>query len=115
MPTLNWIGKEKVVNHHQDVPYRILEHQYTYEDGKETKDGTSENKIIHGDNLEALKSLLPEYEGKIDCIYIDPPYNTGNEGWVYNDNVNHPRFNKWLEKVVGKEGEDLSRHDKYLL
>ena len=114
MPTLNWIGKEKVVNHHQDVPYRILEHQYTYEDGKETKDGTSENKIIHGDNLEALKSLLPEYEGKIDCIYIDPPYNTGNEGWVYNDNVNHPRFNKWLEKVVGKEGEDLSRHDKWL-
>ena len=114
MPTLNWIGKEKVVNHHQDVPYRILEHQYTFEDGKETKDGTSENKIIHGDNLEALKSLLPEYEGKIDCIYIDPPYNTGNEGWVYNDNVNDPKIKKWLEKVVGKEGEDLSRHDKWL-
>ena len=114
MPTLNWIGKEKVVNHHQDVPYRILEHQYTYEGGKENKKGTSENKIIHGDNLEALKSLLPEYEGKIDCIYIDPPYNTGNEGWVYNDNVNDPKIKKWLEKVVGKEGEDLSRHDKWL-
>lgn len=114
MPTLNWIGKDKVVNHHQDVPFKILEKQYTFKDGKESKDGTSENKIIHGDNLEALKSLLPEYEGKIDCVYIDPPYNTGNEGWVYNDNVNDPKFKKWLGKVVGKESEDLSRHDKWL-
>lgn len=114
MPTLNWIGKEKVVNHHQDVPFKILEKQYTYKDGKEHHDSSSENKIIHGDNLEALKSLLPEYEGKIDCIYIDPPYNTGNEGWVYNDNVSHPRLKKWLGEVVGKEGEDLSRHDKWL-
>lgn len=114
MPTLNWIGKEKVVNHHQDVPYKILEHQYTYADGKETEETNSENKIIHGDNLEALKSLLPEYEGKIDCIYIDPPYNTGNEGWVYNDNVNDPKIKKWLGEVVGKEGDDLSRHDKWL-
>ncbi len=114
MPTLNWIGKEKVINHHQDVPYKILEPQYTFINGKEAKDSTSANKIIHGDNLEALKSLLPEYEGKIKCIYIDPPYNTGNEGWVYNDNVSHPRFKKWLGEVVGKEGEDLSRHDKWL-
>src|SRR5690606_572481 len=115
MPTLHWIGKEKVVNHHQDVPYKILEHRYFYASGKEQKVGkTSENKIIHGDNLEALKSLLPEYEGKIKCIYIDPPYNTGNEGWVYNDNVNHPKLKKWLGEVVGKESEDLSRHDKWL-
>jgi len=114
MPTLNWIGKEKVINHHQDVPYKILEPQYTFANGKESKDTTSENKIIHGDNLEALKSLLPEYEGKVDCIYIDPPYNTGNEGWVYNDNVSDPKLKKWLGKVVGKESEDLSRHDKWL-
>ncbi|WP_298342210.1 site-specific DNA-methyltransferase [uncultured Algibacter sp.] len=114
MPTLNWIGKEKVINHHQDVPYKILEPQYTFSDGKESKKATSGNKIIHGDNLEALKSLLPEYEGKIKCIYIDPPYNTGNEGWVYNDNVNHPKLKKWLGQVVGKESEDLSRHDKWL-
>ncbi|MDZ7925107.1 MAG: site-specific DNA-methyltransferase [Marinagarivorans sp.] len=72
------------------------------------------NRIIHGDNLEALKSLLPEYEGKINCIYIDPPYNTGTEGWRYNDNVNDPKIKKWLGKVVGEEGEDLSRHDKWL-
>ena len=65
--------------------------------------------IIHGDNLEALKELLPKYEGKIKCIYIDPPYNTGNESWVYNDNVNSPQIRKWLGEVVGKEGEDLSR------
>jgi adenine-specific DNA-methyltransferase len=72
------------------------------------------NKIIHGDNLEALKSLLPKYEGKIKCIYIDPPYNTGNESWVYNDNVNDPKIKKWLGNIVGKEAEDLTRHDKWL-
>jgi Adenine specific DNA methylase Mod len=110
MPTLHWIGKEKVVNHHQEVPYRVLEKQYEFN----TESDSSENKIIQGDNLEALKSLLPEYEGRINCIYIDPPYNTGNENWVYNDNVNHPKIKKWLGETVGKEGEDLSRHDKWL-
>ena len=115
MPTLNWIGKEKVINHHQDVPYKILEPQYGFTDGVEQPEpNNSGNKIIHGDNLEALKSLLPEYEGKIKCIYIDPPYNTGNESWVYNDNVNHPKIKKWLGEVVGKDGEDLTRHDKWL-
>lgn len=108
MPTLEWIGKDKVVNHHQQVPYRVLEEKYTYNAEK------SDNMIIRGDNLEALKALLPKYEGKIKCIYIDPPYNTGNEGWVYNDNVNDPKIKKWLGEVVGKEGEDLSRHDKWL-
>ena len=109
MPTLNWIGKEKVINHHQDVPYKILEPQYGFTDGEQQSEpNDSGNKIIHGDNLEALKSLLPEYEGKIKCIYIDPPYNTGNESWVYNDNVNDPKIIKWLGKVVGKEAEDLT-------
>lgn len=110
MPTLNWIGKDKVVNHHLDVPFRTLERQYTFAPSGQD-DG---NMIIHGDNLEALKALLPQYEGRIRLIYIDPPYNTGNEGWVYNDNVNDPRIRKWLGQVVGKEGEDLSRHDKWL-
>ena len=115
MPTLTWIGKDKVINHHMEVPYKILEHQYGFDNGKQSSEETnSGNKIIHGDNLEALKALLPEYEGRIKCIYIDPPYNTGNEGWVYNDNVNDPKIRKWLDKVVGKEGEDLSRHDKWL-
>lgn len=108
MPTLEWIGKDKVINHHQKVPFKVLEEQYTYNAEK------SENMIIRGDNLEALKALLPKYEGRIKCIYIDPPYNTGNEGWVYNDNVNDPKIKKWLGEVVGKEGEDLSRHDKWL-
>ena len=115
MPTLEWIGKDKVVNHHQEVPYRVLERQYSYDEaGQHVKDNGSENMVIHGDNLEALKALLPRYEGKVKCIYIDPPYNTGNEGWVYNDNVNDPKIKKWLGEVVGKEGEDLSRHDKWL-
>jgi adenine-specific DNA-methyltransferase len=126
MPTLNWIGKEKVINHHHEVPFRLLEKQYTFVSEVDKKAGKAQkttktrlanetrNRIIHGDNLEALKSLLPEFDGKINCIYIDPPYNTGNEGWVYNDNVNDPKMKKRLGQVVGKEGEDLSRHDKWL-
>ena len=115
MPTLEWIGKEKVVNHHLEVPYRVLERKYSFDENGQTEaDNGSENMIIHGDNLEALKSLLPQYEGRVKCIYIDPPYNTGNEGWVYNDNVNDPHIKAWLNKTVGKEGEDLSRHDKWL-
>ena len=108
MPSLSWIGKDAVLNHHLDVPYRVLEKKYDFGDGEPG------NKIIHGDNLEALKSLLPEYEGRVKCIYIDPPYNTGNENWVYNDNVNSPKVRKWLGEVVGKESEDLTRHDKWL-
>lgn len=115
MPTLNWIGKDKVLNHHLEVPFHVLERQYSFDEaGKHEEDNGSENMIIHGDNLLALKSLLPKYEGKIKCIYIDPPYNTGNENWVYNDNVNDPQIQRWLHQVVGKEGEDLSRHDKWL-
>ena len=116
MPSLHWIGKEKVVNHHQEVPFKVLEHRYgfTAASGKQPTETDSCNKIIHGDNLEALKALLPEYEGRIKCIYIDPPYNTGEEKWVYNDNVNDPRLLKWLGEVVGKAGEDFTRHDKWL-
>ena len=115
MPTLNWIGKDKVLNHHLEVLFHVLERQYSFDEaGKHEEDNGSENMIIHGDNLLALKSLLPKYEGKIKCIYIDPPYNTGNENWVYNDNVNDPQIQRWLHQVVGKEGEDLSRHDKWL-
>ena len=106
MPTLNWLGKDKVVTYHQKVPYHFLDKKFSV--------GNSENSIIHGDNLIALKSLLPRYENKIKCIYIDPPYNTGNENWIYNDNVSDPRLQKWLGQVVGKEGEDLTRHDKWL-
>lgn len=115
MPTLHWIGKDKVINHHLDVPFRVLEHGYGFPNGKKSKSvGGSGNRIIHGDNLEALKALLPEYEGKIKCIYIDPPYNTGKEQWLYTDKVNHPTIQKWFSKIVGKEGEDLSRDDKWL-
>lgn len=72
MPTLEWIGKDKVVNHHQKVPYRVLERRYSYDEaGQHDEDNGSENMIIHGDNLEALKALLPQYEGKVKCIYIE--------------------------------------------
>ena len=110
MPTLNWIGKEAVVNHHQQVPFRLLKDVPDLACGH-PGDG---NLIVQGDNLVALKALLPYYAGQVKCIYIDPPYNTGNEGWVYNDNVNSPVMREWLGKVVGKEGETLDRHDRWL-
>lgn len=110
MPTLSWIGKEAVEKHHLEIPYRLLE----YDDSLSAGDKESGNLLIQGDNLHALKALLPYYAGKVKCIYIDPPYNTGNEGWQYNDNVNAPEIKQWLNKVVGSEGEDLSRHDKWL-
>lgn len=110
MPTLNWIGKEAVVKHHKEVPFRLLEPVPELSCG----DSGSGNLIVQGDNLHALKALLPRYAGQVKCIYIDPPYNTGNEGWVYNDNVNSPEIRKWLGEVVGKEGETLDRHDRWL-
>lgn len=110
MPTLNWIGKEAVVEHHRHVPTRLLEWDPELSVGRLD----AENLLIEGDNLEALKSLLPRYRGQVKCIYIDPPYNTGNEGWIYNDNVNDPRIRKWLGDVVGSEADDLCRHDKWL-
>ena len=110
MPTLDWIGKKAVVNHHREVPYRLL----NCDKSKSTGDPDAGNLLVQGDNLEALKALLPYYAGKVKCIYIDPPYNTGNESWVYNDNVNSPEISVWLGSIVGKEAEDLSRHDKWL-
>ncbi|CAH1385612.1 site-specific DNA-methyltransferase [Candidatus Nitrotoga sp. M5] len=110
MPTLNWIGKEAVVKHHKEVPFRLLEPVPELSCGS----ADSGNLIVQGDNLHALKALLPRYAGQVKCIYIDPPYNTGNEGWVYNDNVNSPEIRRWLGEVVGKEGETLDRHDRWL-
>ena len=110
MPTLDWIGKKAVVNHHREVPYRLLHCDKELSAG----DADAGNLLVQGDNLLALKALLPYYAGKVKCIYIDPPYNTGNENWVYNDNVNSPEIVAWLGKTVGKEAEDLSRHDKWL-
>ena len=110
MPTLNWIGKEAVIKHHKAVPFRLVEPVEKLSCGE----ADSGNLIVQGDNLLALKALLPRYAGQVKCIYIDPPYNTGNEGWVYNDNVNSPEIRKWLGEVVGKEGETLDRHDRWL-
>jgi adenine-specific DNA-methyltransferase len=110
MPTLDWIGKKAVINHHREVPYRLLRCDNSLSAG----DPDAGNLIVQGDNLLALKALLPYYAGKVKCIYIDPPYNTGNENWVYNDAANSPEMRQWLGKVVGREAEDLSRHDKWL-
>jgi len=119
MPTLNWIGKKAVENHHRQVPFHLLKDVPELSVG----DPGSGNLLVEGDNLLALKALLPYYAGQVKCIYIDPPYNTGmdergNEakrtGWVYSDNVNSLEMKEWLGKVVGEESEDLTRHDKWL-
>lgn len=110
MPTLDWIGKKAVVNHHRQVPYRLIH----CDKAKSVGDPDAGNLLVQGDNLEALKALLPYYAGKVKCIYIDPPFNTGSEDWIYNDNVNSPEMREWLGKEVKKEGDDLSRHDKWL-
>jgi site-specific DNA-methyltransferase (adenine-specific)/adenine-specific DNA-methyltransferase len=110
VPKLTWIGKEAVENHHSQVPFHLLKDVPDLACG----DPGSGNLIVEGDNLVALKALLPYYAGQVKCIYIDPPYNTGNEGWVYNDNVKSPVIQKWLGEVVGKEGETLDRHDRWL-
>lgn len=110
MPTLDWIGKDAVINHHQEVPFHLLEE----DESQAVGDPDADNLLVEGDNLLALKALLPHYAGEVDCVYIDPPYNTGNEDWAYNDNVNSPEIREWLGETVGKETEDLSRHDKWL-
>ena len=114
MPTLNWIGKEACINHHDEVPIHTLTHDPDRSLGAENEPLGTGNLLVEGDNLLALKALLPYYAGRVKCIYIDPPYNTGNESWIYNDNVNNPIIQKWLGKTVGKLAEDLSRHDKWL-
>ena len=112
MPTLDFKGKSAVQYHHLAVPH----HQLVPSKKNSLTDRISlnDNLIVQGDNLLALKALLPTYGGKVKCIYIDPPYNTGNEAWVYNDKVNSPIIKDWIGQVVGKEGEDFTRHDKWL-
>ena len=119
MPVLDFKGKSVIYSHHLKVPFRSLEIDEKKSISKKSKNGKKEklslddNLIIHGDNLHALKALLPRYSGKAKCIYIDPPYNTGNEGWKYNDKVNSPIIKEWL-KQNGIGTDDLERHDKWL-
>jgi len=109
VPELSFKGKEFVYNHHLGIPYRPLQTDTAKSVGKSSTDG---NLIIYGDNLHALKALLPFYASKVDCVFIDPPYNTGNEGWSYNDNVNSPMMREWLSSNP-VNSEDLLRHDKW--
>jgi adenine-specific DNA-methyltransferase len=116
MPSIDFKGKSFIYTHHLGVPYREL----LVDTGKSCpaegkQPDLDDNLILHGDNLEALKALLPRYAGRVDCIYIDPPYNTGNEGWCYNDAVNAPLMREWLKKAANPvERDDLQRHDKWL-
>ena len=111
MPILDFKGKQHIYAHHLTVPYRPL-----VPDPKRSVKarGADGNLIIHGDNLEALKALIPRYAGRVKCVYIDPPYNTGNEGWSYNDKVNSPLMREWLKRNGQVDREDLERHDKWL-
>jgi adenine-specific DNA-methyltransferase len=109
MPTLQFKGKNIIWNHHLSIPYHTLDEVTKLDFQPEKGEG---NLIIEGDNLLALKALLPMYAGRVKCIYIDPPYNTGSENWVYNDKTNSPLIKEWLGKVVSKD--DLTKHDKWL-
>jgi adenine-specific DNA-methyltransferase len=114
MPVLSFKGKTAVENYHWTVPHHILDFDAKLSVlPKGQKPSLDGNLIIEGDNLLALKALLPTHAGKVKCIYIDPPYNTGDEGWVFNDNLSQPQFKEWIGQVVGKEGEDFTRHDKW--
>jgi len=114
MPVLQFKGKTAIESYHHTVPHHTLEFDTKLSVlGKGEKAGLDGNLIIEGDNLIALKALLPTHAGRVKCIYIDPPYNTGNEGWVYNDNLTQPQFKEWIGQTVGKEGEDATRHDKW--
>ena len=112
MPELSFKGKQHVYAHHMTVPHRplVLDKKRSLLNGA----AASDNLIVKGDNLYALKSLMPRYAGRIKAIYIDPPYNTGNEGWIYNDNVNSPMIKEWLKANIPVDGEDMERHDKWL-
>jgi len=114
MPTLQFKGKNIIWNHHLAVPFHTLDEVPELHYQPEKANG---NMIIEGDNLVALKALLPQFAGRIKCVCIDPPYNTGNDngqgnGWIYNDNVNSPLIKDWIGKEVGIE--DLTKHDKWL-
>jgi adenine-specific DNA-methyltransferase len=101
MPVLQFKGKTAVENYHHTVPHHRLEFDAKLSLlGKGEKPSLEGNLIIEGDNLLALKALLPTHAGKVKCIYIDPPYNTGNEGWVYNDNLTQPQFKEWIGRTV---------------
>ena len=116
MPSLDFKGKSFIYTHHLGVPYRellVVPEKSCPAEGRQPD--LDDNLILHGDNLEALKALLPRYAGRVDCIYIDPPYNTGTEGWCYNDAVNAPLMREWLKKAANPvERDDLQRHDKWL-
>ena len=114
MPFLQFKGKTAVETYHYSLPHHTLEFDTSLSVLNAEQEPTlDDNLIVEGDNLLALKALLPTHTGRIKCIYIDPPYNTGNEGWVYNDNLNQPQFKEWIGETVGKEGEDSCRHDKW--
>ncbi len=114
MPTLDFKGKPLIYAHHLSVSSRTFDVDVKKSLVEKGKPSLDDNLIIHGDNLAALKALLPRYAGRINCIYIDPPYNTGNEKWLYNDNVNSPMMKDWLQDKSPVDGEDLERHDKWL-
>jgi adenine-specific DNA-methyltransferase len=114
MPVLQFKGKTAIESYHYTVPHHTLEFDLRLSVPSKGEDpGLGGNLIIEGDNLLALKALLPTHAGRIKCVYIDPPYNTGNESWVYNDNLTQPQFKEWIGQTVGREGEDATRHDKW--
>ncbi|BCO32036.1 site-specific DNA-methyltransferase [Thiohalobacter sp. COW1] len=92
MPYLNWLTRDDDLSSARKAPYRLLEAVPEHSAG----DQNTQNMLIQGDNLEALKALLPYYAGKVKCIYIDPPYNTKSAFEHYDDNLEH---STWLSMM----------------
>jgi len=92
MPILNWLNKEQAVTTVRNCSYRLLEQVPELSYGEQDAD----NMLIQGDNLEALKALLPTHKGRVKCIFVDPPYNTRNAFEHYDDNLEH---SKWLSMI----------------
>src|SRR5690606_18662846 len=90
MPLLDWVNKSQAVQAASQVPYRLLQFKKAY------GDESAENLLIQGDNLEALKALLPFYRGQVKCIFIDPPYNTQTAFEHYDDKLEH---SQWLSMM----------------
>ncbi len=112
MPILEFKGRSAVQHHHYSVLHHQLDPHPKYSVAKNSKLSLDDNLLIHGDNLVALRALQPSFAGRVNCIYIDPPYNTGSEGWIYSDRVASPMISDWLKSVVLRD--DLTRHDKWL-
>ena len=96
MPFLDWVNKRQATRSAQDVPYHLLRQVSAHGD---TTGAYADNLLVQGDNLLALKALLPFYRGQVKCIFIDPPYNTQSAFEHYDDRLEHSQWLSIIDSV----------------